>query len=566
MKNVHFIIKSIAGQSLKGIAEEWILHWPRVINNKPQATIILGDNGSGKSSIVALIEFCLQGRNGSWLNKTAKGTHALLNVTSQRECYAQIVTGDGKKYRRTVSGNEPRTPNPFLPFLGFEISPFVLRRYDIVRFIEQSPESRQVVLWEYLSKGKVAHNENSREVKAKENEEQILEVKNELSKAYDRISRRCETSISQIPENPNQLRDFLKAFTGFPSDSSNRKVDWGLISLFNKVLKHRKTLKELRRRKSSLLGKASLLTSLNPDVQKALTDASRWITDAFLSNATIEIVNSVEIKLADMKSLDIRLVLKDEARTRVDPYLLLSEANIDLLALLFYLALIRESAKRGQEKIICLDDIFQSVDKVIRLRVLDLVASEFGGWEVIITTHDRSWAEAIKASFVSHRVPTYQLELERFDPVKGPVISSYQGSLLEQLEIAVSRSDTLSIRGLAGVALEECCNKLSMSIGSSIKRKPGDKYTLGDLWPSIHKQLKLTSLAPACRKLDASLFLRNYVVAHYNESAIDVSDAELVEFGVDVATFIGSVTCRECGTHIMTKQGMLMCRCGKLVV
>ena len=197
---------------------------------------------------------------------------------------------------------------------------------------------------------------------------------------------------------------------------------------------------------------------------------------------------------------------------------------------------------------------------------MDLVASEFGGWEVIITTHDRSWAEAIRASFVSHRVPTYQLELERFDPVKGPVISSYQGSLLEQLELAVSRSDTLSIRGLAGVALEECCNKLSMSIGSSIKRKPGDKYTLGDLWPSIHKQLKSTSLAPACRKLDASLFLCNYVVAHYNESAIDISDAELVEFGVDVATFIGSVTCRECGTHIMNKQGMLMCRCGKLVV
>ena len=175
-----------------------------------------------------------------------------------------------------------------------------------------------------------------------------------------------------------------------------------------------------------------------------MTDASRWITDDFLSNATIEIVNSVEIELADMKSLDIRLVLKDEARTRVDPYLLLSEANIDLLAFLFYLALIRESAKRGQEKIICLDDIFQSVDKVIRLRVLDLVASEFGGWEVIITTNDRSWAEAIRASFVSHRVPTYQLELERFDAVKGPVISSYQGSLLEQLNVVSHHVDQQS--------------------------------------------------------------------------------------------------------------------------
>lgn len=566
MKDEHFIIKSIAGQGLKGIAQEWNLDWPRVVINKPQATIILGDNGSGKSSIVAILEFCLQGRNGSWLNKTAKGMHALLNVTSHKQCYAQIVTGNGKKYKRTVGCDELRAPNPFLPFLGFTISPFVLRRYDIVRFIEQSPDSRQVVLWEYLSKGKVAHNENSRDAQAKEIEEQISTVDNELSRAYDAISKRCETAVNEIPENPNNLRDFLKGFTEFPGSSSNRKVDWGLINSFNKVLKHRRTLKELRRRKTSLLNKASLLTSLNPDVQQALTDASRWITDAFLSNSTIEIVDSVEIELADMKTLDIRLVLKDEAKTRVDPYLLLSEANIDLLALLFYLALIRESAKRGQEKVICLDDIFQSVDKVIRLRVLGLIASEFGGWEIIITTHDRSWAEAIRASFASHKMPTYQLELGRFDPIKGPIISGYQGVLLEQLELAVSRSDILTIRGIAGVVLEECCNNLSMRIGSSIKRKPGDRYTLGDLWPSILKQLKATQLAPSCRKLDASLFLRNYVLAHYNESAIDVSDAELREFGQDVVNFVGAVTCRECGTLLMAKQGALVCKCGDLMV
>lgn len=561
-----FVLSSITGQGLKGVSREWVLNWPRVIDKKPQATIILGDNGSGKSTIIAMIEFCLQGRNGSWLNKSSKGTHALLNVASTQSVYAEVVTTSGKKYKRTISLDERKTPNPFLPFQGFEVSPFVLRRYDIVRFIEQSPESRQIVLWEYLSKGKLAHTEKGRDVQLKDIEEQILVLKSNITKLYDSISRRCDNRISQLPENLNQLRDYLKMFTDFPSDSANKKIDWGLVKSYEKIVKLRRDLKNLSRKQENLLNKTSLLTSLNSDVQLVLSNASRWITEAFLSNSTIGIVRSIEIELANMKSLDIKLVLNDEAATRVDPYLVLSEANIDLLALLFYLALIRESGNRGQEKVICLDDIFQSVDKVIRFRVLELIASQFGGWEIIIATHDRSWAEAIRAAFGSHKIPVYQLELGRFDPVKGPILSDYNGSFAEQLELAVKRHDALSVRGLAGVALEECCNRLSMSIGSSIKRKPHDKYTLGDLWPSIRKQLIKTQLNPVCSKLDSSLFLRNYALAHYNEPAVDVSDAELIEFGLNVVAFLRAVSCQACGTYITAKQGMLVCKCGGLLV
>ena len=52
-----------------------------------------------------------------------------------------------------------------------------------------------------------------------------------------------------------------------------------------------------------------------------------------------------------------------------DPLGLFSEANLDLLAFLIFLAVAKEAAERGQARLLVLDDVLQSVDAVFRARV-----------------------------------------------------------------------------------------------------------------------------------------------------------------------------------------------------
>jgi energy-coupling factor transporter ATP-binding protein EcfA2 len=563
MEDFSFPIKKVVGEGIKGVLARWAIDWPRALGRNNQVTIVLGDNGSGKSTIISIIEFCLQARNGSWLNKAAKGVDALLHASGSGSCYAEVTTCDGKKYRRnatTIDGQA--APSPLFPYLGFEVSPFDLRRYDIVRFIEQGSESRQIVLWEYLSKVPIAHKEKKQQEKLQELETERKTLEAKLVDLYSKLASRCRVNASQLPVNSNELREYLKDFTEFPTHNSQSQVNWAITKAYNEISECQRKLKNAKRNYSALLGKAGLLASTSSDVQEVLANAADWITKAFLENSTIEIVRSIEIRLADKRALEITLLLNDEMCTRVDPYLVLSEANIDLLAFLFYLALIRESGARGQIKLMCLDDIFQSVDKVIRLRVLDLIATEFAEWELIITTHDRSWAEAIKAVFLSRKIPVCQIDLGNFKASKGPSAMYSKGALSDKLRNAVADNDSIAIRALAGIAFEECCNKLSMSIGAAIKRKPFDKYTIGDLWPAILARLRNTSLVRASQKLDASLHLRNYAIAHYNESAIDVSEAEIVDFGRDIVNFIDCVFCTKCDTYITRKGPSWACKCG----
>ena len=68
---------------------------------------------------------------------------------------------------------------------------------------------------------------------------------------------------------------------------------------------------------------------------------------------------------------------------RLNPVQVLSEASLDLLTLLVLIEVHVECAQLGQERIIALDDVFQSVDSVHRVRTLEYMAGRLRGWQVI---------------------------------------------------------------------------------------------------------------------------------------------------------------------------------------
>ena len=73
-----------------------------------------------------------------------------------------------------------------------------------------------------------------------------------------------------------------------------------------------------------------------------------------------------------------------------------------------------------------------------------------------------------------------------------------------------------------------------MSLKCRIERKEGDRYTIGDLWPSLRKALKKTPLEKIIAEIDKSLCIRNLLGSHYNKWAESFSDEEVIGFATAV--------------------------------
>jgi hypothetical protein len=195
-------------------------------------------------------------------------------------------------------------------------------------------------------------------------------------------------------------------------------------------------------------------------------------------------------------SLSVKLRLSNSVVC--DPRQVLSEANLDLLAFLLYLAAMKESCRRGQARLLVLDDVFQSVDSTIRLSVIDHVLKDMKDWQVVVTAHDRMWKEQVKELFRRHGHPFVEQDIVRWDFDAGPVLRDGGQDMEKLLLESLERKDPVAICSYAGWVLEAICNRLSWTIPVSVPRRRDDKYTLGDLWPPLLKVLKKTNRAAEC--------------------------------------------------------------------
>jgi hypothetical protein len=251
------------------------------------------------------------------------------------------------------------------------------------------------------------------------------------------------------------------------------------------------------------------------------------------------------------------------------PERVFSEANLDLLALLIFLAFAKESAKRGQAKFIILDDVLQSVDASIRVLVADYILREFSDWQMIYTVHDRLWLEQLRELFRLRGISFCEAEIIRWQFDVGPMISGGGRSPEQPLQKALADGDVVSICAQSGLLLEQIANILSYSLPISVTRRKGDKYTLGDLWPGILKALSKTTEKAQAEEVNRWLHLRNLIGAHFNEWAHALSQQEAEFFGISVLQLLNAVRCNSCLRWIERKEAvdgqrsLWSCRCGK---
>lgn len=97
-----------------------------------------------------------------------------------------------------------------------------------------------------------------------------------------------------------------------------------------------------------------------------------------------------------LEGLSLSPVIEFRQKPLPRPQLFLNEARLSGLALALYLGGRLACVPAGESqalKLLVLDDVLVGLDHSNRLPVLDVLASHFADWQVVLLTHDRTWFE-----------------------------------------------------------------------------------------------------------------------------------------------------------------------------
>jgi len=584
-------IAKINIQSFRGIPESCSLDFRDKRGNACSA-IIYGGNGSGKSSIVDAIEYNLQGRieRSEKIQVFRRPSAYCMSYIDYKDAYIEIEFDDGSVNKRAISfGYDNKTnlityermPKEAHPV--FRFSPIVLRRNDIISFNMCEVAQKQVLLsqffYDFSTKLKV---ENDPEVL--ETREKLLGLKNQRRDWANEIINITKLSGDEINHSFNgNFLSFIKA----------RVAPVGEIAFSKgKILKKTLHLKDYQK----VIKLAEDITNINVDIKrynqiisiskskskniesekfavlnKAYEESGKYLSAAFKEITNADYVDRINLSIANrsITSFEIEVTLVNGVT--VPPESIFSEANYDLMILLLYVSMIRVSAEKGQEKVLVLDDVLQSVDATIRTKFMSYILREFYDWQLFITCHDRAWLNQLRHLFNTVKGGRHQFK--EFDIVKwsfdgGPVIQvNNAGGIDNRLEEALRTNNISVIASTAGPFFEMICEKLSGYLNCQINRNPEDRYTIGDLWKGVKRELLIIGLDKEVKDIDDFMFVRNMIGCHYSSWAEETSDYEILSFANAVQSLYDKTFCGKegCMSWISGKwYEVKKCNCGSL--
>jgi len=244
-----------------------------------------------------------------------------------------------------------------------------------------------------------------------------------------------------------------------------------------------------------------------------------------------------------------------------------SEGHLDSLGIVVFLAFIKEF--NGDLNLLVLDDVFTTVDRSHRQRVASLLFDEFAGYQMILTTHDRLWAEELLTTMRAAGLQPVALNLRPWDVRRGvdwvEFVEERWNEYRERAETHVQSAvaDT-------GRDLEKFLCRMRYHLLLSVPARLGDQYTIGDLYDPFFGWFKKrsvqcpefdTRLEKLKAKLDVHWRQRNWAGAHYNEWGENLSATEAGDFIGLVEELANLFRCPGCGSLVEydERAGVLFC-------
>ena len=317
------------------------------------------------------------------------------------------------------------------PEAAYSLAPVVLRRADILGFWSLPTAQRKLVFFDFFRPPSLdeAKRLDAGRVAAKAGDE-IDVLRNELVAAKRRLGADGDPrdSPAALRRQMNYFRRDVIApkFTRVvkAKGGANRKtVDptinraaQDLFDVMQELERHERT-----RRLNLDRAQGTIPRRVEAEVEAILAEAGEAVTESFTAISDNDFVRRTPTESSPSQN-----GLEDCSRlgkwgTR-RPVAVLSEANLDLLALLVFCGIVEAAADHGQAKFLIFDDVFQSVDAVYRERACRYLAERFRDWQLFFTDHDRLWFSILGDTLRPVGVPYLPREIVRWSFEDGPMI------------------------------------------------------------------------------------------------------------------------------------------------
>jgi recombinational DNA repair ATPase RecF len=234
-----------------------------------------------------------------------------------------------------------------------------------------------------------------------------------------------------------------------------------------------------------------------------------------------------------------------------DPTWVYSDGHLDTVGICIFLALRRFRAEEdGDPKIMILDDVIISIDLGHARRLLELLKSGFSDHQIIILTHNglfAHWCKSILPNLERIQIKTWSLE-------SGPQIGDFVSArerLTESLATGTPKQIALTMMEF----LDEWAAEARYEYAVAVPARPGEQYTLTDIWNPLMKVLRGISkqLTPSCDHVvqlidDVKTVpdIRNSLAAHENAFAKEYPRSTLLEVANGVNKLVDACYCSTC--------------------
>lgn len=393
------------------------------------------------------------------------------------------------------------------------------------------------------------------------------------------------------PKDVKALLDFLAKTADLPGEWKKAEVARQDTKRFLSTLK--RALKTLQDNTHAQKDLDVLLPKLSKGLE-IMENERRMFTDSVLSKIAEDVgriyeivhpgegLNKISLELDPNRraSLEISASFCGQVGTRPQAYF--SDSHLDTLGLCVFLAL---AAMDGPENtILALDDVLASVDEPHVERLIEMLYAEAIKFRhCVITTHYRPWKQKLRWGWLKNGQCQF-IELAKWTSGGGLALTRSVPDI-ERLRtlLAETPPDVQLVCAKAGVVLEAALDFLTQLYSCAVPRRPGDRYTLGDLLPSIDKKLRqslqievltgknasgvatyqTTSLAPILDELTRIAQARNVFGCHFNELSFDLLDADGLSFGQKVLELMEILADPDAGWPRNDKSGKFWANSGE---
>ena len=224
-----------------------------------------------------------------------------------------------------------------------------------------------------------------------------------------------------------------------------------------------------------------LLAKLTPNLKIALTPARLIATAIGREGQQHEFANA-----------ELRLSVTYFGKPVEHPPSFLNEARLTAIALSLFLAgaLVSVPQATGHDvpRLLVLDDVLIGLDLSNRIPLLDILATSFADWQIILMTHDRVWYDLARRFFED----SGQWECQRLREVPNqegspgfPVVEE-DADHLKLAEIHLANDDYVAAAVHARAAFSERLKRVCEDCGVAVKYKKHAKdLKTDDLWQGI---------------------------------------------------------------------------------